>query len=151
MICSKNLSFLYLRRDFCRESPSIGVKVKWCIYIAPFFPINVLKGTFQIISLPPPPNLNGPETYKGASGSPFKVVHVCWYSFYRTPEGWKTEWTLAGKKVTQIYNPRPGRESTWVPRIGRQRSYHCVSRRFQYKIWTQEGLCSIHVCLLARL
>ena len=25
-----------------------------------------------------------------------------------TPEGWKAVWTLAGKKVTQIFNPRPG-------------------------------------------
>ena len=26
-----------------------------------------------------------------------------------TPEGWKAEWTLAGKEVTQIFDPRPGR------------------------------------------
>ena len=26
-----------------------------------------------------------------------------------TSEGWKAEWTLAGKKVTQIFNPRRGR------------------------------------------
>ena len=26
-----------------------------------------------------------------------------------TPEGWKAERTSAGKKVTQIFNPRPGR------------------------------------------
>ena len=32
-----------------------------------------------------------------------------------TPGGWKAEWTLAGKKVTQIFNPRPGRESNWGP------------------------------------
>ena len=32
-----------------------------------------------------------------------------------TPEGWKAEWTLAGKKVIQIFNPRPGRESNWGP------------------------------------
>ena len=25
-----------------------------------------------------------------------------------TPEGWKAERTIAGKKVTQIFNPRPG-------------------------------------------
>ena len=32
-----------------------------------------------------------------------------------TPGGWKAEWTLAGKKVTQIFNPRPGRESNRGP------------------------------------
>ena len=32
-----------------------------------------------------------------------------------TPEGWKAEWTLGGKKVTQIFNPRPGRESNRGP------------------------------------
>ena len=32
-----------------------------------------------------------------------------------TPEGWKAEWTLAEKKVTQIFNPRPGRESNRGP------------------------------------
>ena len=39
---------------------------------------------------------------------------MCWYSV-PTPEGWKSECTLAGKKVTQIFNPRPGRESNWGP------------------------------------
>ena len=32
-----------------------------------------------------------------------------------TPGGWKAEWTLAGKKVAQIFNPRPGRESNRGP------------------------------------
>ena len=32
-----------------------------------------------------------------------------------TPEGWKADSTLAGKKVTQIFNPRPGRESNLGP------------------------------------
>ena len=31
-------------------------------------------------------------------------MFVCWYSFYRS---W-AEWTLAGKKATQIFNLRPG-------------------------------------------
>ena len=32
-----------------------------------------------------------------------------------TPGGWKAEWTLAGKKVTQIFNPRLGRGSNRGP------------------------------------
>ena len=28
-----------------------------------------------------------------------------------TPEGWKAEWTLAGKSVTQMFNHQPGRAS----------------------------------------
>ena len=32
-----------------------------------------------------------------------------------TSEGWKAEWTLARKKVTQIFNPRSGRGSNRAP------------------------------------
>ena len=32
-----------------------------------------------------------------------------------TPEGWKAECTLAGKKITQIFNHRPGRRSNRGP------------------------------------
>ena len=32
-----------------------------------------------------------------------------------TQEGWKAEWALAGKKVTQIFNPQPGQELNWEP------------------------------------
>ena len=32
-----------------------------------------------------------------------------------TPGGWKAEWTLAGKKVTKIFNHRPGRGSNRGP------------------------------------
>ena len=59
------------------------IKVKWCIYIAPF-PCNMLKGALQWSVYP-----SGPEAYIGASGSRFKSVHVCWYSFYRPREDGK--------------------------------------------------------------
>ena len=32
-----------------------------------------------------------------------------------TPEGWKAKWTLAVKKVIQIFNPRPGGGSNREP------------------------------------
>ena len=32
-----------------------------------------------------------------------------------TPEGWKAGRILAGKKVTQMFNPRPGQESNRGP------------------------------------
>ena len=32
-----------------------------------------------------------------------------------TLEGWKAEWTLAGKEVSQIFDPRPGRGSNLGP------------------------------------
>ena len=44
-----------------------------------------------------------------------------------TSEGWKAEWTLAGKKVAK-YSPlgRTG-NGTRDLRVGRQRSYHCAN------------------------
>ena len=42
-------------------------------------------------------------------------VHVCWYSFYRPRKDGKLSELLAGKKITQIFNPRPGRGSNRGP------------------------------------
>ena len=72
---------------------------KWFIYIVP------AQRRFTTISLSPANRKHIKAPLAAASKR----------SMYTDPEGWKAEWTLAGKKVTQIFNPRPSRESNWGP------------------------------------
>ena len=44
-----------------------------------------------------------------------------------TSEGWKAEWTLAGKKVTKYSSLGRTGNGTRDLRVGRQRSYHCAN------------------------
>ena len=82
-------------RSFLRGLWTKGnhVKKRWCIYTAPFS-YNMLKGALQW------------------SVYPQRSILVL---ILPSPEGWKAEWTLAGKKVTQLFNPWPGRESNRGP------------------------------------
>ena len=84
-------------------------KGKVVLYIAPFW-CNMLKGTLQW------------SVYRQQAGSIYRrkwqllQISPCMLVLILpTLEGWKAEWTLAGKKVTQIFNPRPGWESNWGP------------------------------------
>ena len=54
---------------------------------------------------------SGPEAYIGASGSRFKAVHACWYSFYRPRKDGKLS-ELSGKEGHPNIQPstRPGIE-----------------------------------------
>ena len=83
--------------------------VKWCIYIAPF-PCNMLKGALQWSVYPQRTGSIYRRLWQPLQISPCMLVLIL-----PTPGGWKAEWTLAGKKVTQIFNPRPGRESNREP------------------------------------
>ena len=85
------------------------VKVKWCIYIAPF-PCNMLKGALQRSVYPQRTGSIYRRLWQLLQIGPCMLVLIL-----PTPGGWKAEWTLAGKKVTQIFNPRPGRESNRGP------------------------------------
>ena len=92
-------------------------KVKWCIYTCITFS-TWRCSTRRLLPA------DQKHAHTGTSGSHIKVVHVCRYSlFLLTPEGWKAEQTLVGKKVTQIFNPWPGRRLNEDLRIGRQRFY----------------------------
>ena len=84
-------------------------KVKWCIYIAPF-PCNMLKGALQWSVYPQRTGSIYRRLWQPLQIGPCMLVLIL-----PTPGGWKAEWTLAGKKVTQIFNPRPGRESNRGP------------------------------------
>ena len=84
-------------------------KVKWCIYIAPF-PCNMLKGALQWSVYPQQTGSIYRCLWQPLQISPCMLVLIL-----PTPGGWKAEWTLAGKKVTQIFNPPPGRESNRGP------------------------------------
>ena len=84
-------------------------KVKWCIYIAPF-PCNMLKGALQWSVYPQWAGSIYRRLWQPLQIDPCMLVLIL-----LTPGGWKAEWTLAGKKVTQIFNPRPGRESNRGP------------------------------------
>ena len=44
-----------------------------------------------------------------------------------TSEGWKAEWTLAGKKVAKYSSLGRTGNGTRDLRVGRQRSYHCAN------------------------
>ena len=70
---------------------------------------------------------SGPKAHIGASGSRFNVVHVMLVLILPTSEGWKDEWTSAGKKVTQSSTPDEAGDWTWDLWVGRQRSYHCAN------------------------
>ena len=84
-------------------------KVKWCIYIAPF-PCNMLKGALQWSVYPQRTGSIYRRLWQPLQIGPCMLVLIL-----PTPGGWKAEWTLAGKKVTQIFNPPPGRESNRGP------------------------------------
>ena len=64
------------------------------MYIMPF-PCNILEVLYndQLTQG------SGPEAYTGASasGSRFKAIHVCWYSFYRPREDGKLSVNFSGK------------------------------------------------------
>ena len=75
-------------------------KVKWCIYIAPF-PCNMLKGALQWSVYPQRTGSIYRRLWQPLQIGPCMLVLIL-----PTPGGWKAEWTLAGKKVTQIFNPR---------------------------------------------
>ena len=49
------------------------------VHLYSAFSMKHAQRRFTMISLPP----GGPKAYIGASGSRFKAIHVCWYSFYR--------------------------------------------------------------------
>ena len=87
----------------------LRVKVKWCIYIAPFS-CNMLKGALQWSVYPQRNRSIYRRKWQPLQISPCMLVLIL-----LTPEGWKAEGPLAGKKVTQIFNPRPGQESNWGP------------------------------------
>ena len=87
----------------------IKSKVKWCIYIAPF-PCNMLKGALQWSVYP-----QRTESIYRCLWQPLQIGPYMLVLILPTLGGWKAEWTLAGKKVTQIFNPRPGRESNRGP------------------------------------
>ena len=76
---------------------------RWCIYIAPFS-CNMLKGALQW------------SVYPQRTGSiyrckwqPFQISPcILWLVLILpTPEGWKAEWTLAGKKITSLLAGSP--------------------------------------------
>ena len=83
--------------------------MKWCIYIA-LFPCNMLKGASHWSVYPQRTGSIYRRPWQPLQSSPCMLVLIL-----PTPGEWKAEWTLAGKKVTQIFNPRPGWESNWVP------------------------------------
>ena len=85
------------------------IKVKWCIYIVPF-PCNMLKDALQWSVYPQRTGSIYRRLWQPLQIGPGMLVLIL-----PTPGGWKAEWTLAGKKVTQIFNPRPGRESNREP------------------------------------
>ena len=87
-------------------------------FILRFFPYEYAQRRTTMITEFTP---SGPKAHIGASGSRFNAVHVCWYLLLWTSKRWKTE--LAGKKATQIFNPRgrglnpgpPGWEAEIIP------------------------------------
>ena len=49
-----------------------------------------------------------------------------------TSEGWKAEWTTAGKKVAKYSSLGRTGNGTRDLRVGRQRSYHCANPSAEY-------------------
>ena len=62
----------------------VVVKVKWCIYTAPF-PYECSKALYNDQFTP-----SGPEAYIGASGSHFKAVHLQWNPGIMNPDKTKS-------------------------------------------------------------
>ena len=86
--------------------------------------MKMLKGSLQWSVYP-----SGPEAYI-QSGQCMLVLIL------PTPEGWKAEWTLAGKKVAQIFNLDQAGDRTGDLRTGKQRSLPLrQSLRYQAKIF----------------
>ena len=79
-------------------------KVKWCIYIVPF-PCNMLKSALQWSVYP-----QQTRSIYRCLWQPLQIGPCILVLILPTPEGWEAKLTLAGKKVTQIFNPRPGQE-----------------------------------------
>ena len=71
----------------------------------------MLKGTLQWSVYPQRTGSIYRPLWQLIQSSPCMLVLIL-----PTPGGWKAEWPLAGKKVTQIFNPRQGRESNWGPK-----------------------------------
>ena len=86
-------------------------KVKWCIYIVPFS-CNMLRGALQWSVYPQRTGSVYRHKWQPLQISPCMLVLIL-----LTPEWWKAECTLAGKKVTQMFNPRPSWGSNWGPQV----------------------------------
>ena len=97
---------------------SLLQKVKWCIYKAPF-PCNMLKGALQWSVYPQQTGSIHRCKRRLLQISPCMLVLIL-----PTPEGWKAEWTLTGKKVThsKYSTLDQAGNRTGDLRIGRQRS-----------------------------
>ena len=109
------------------------VKVKWCIYIAPLS--QRLKGALQW------------SIYPQRTGSIYRrklqplLSSLCMLVLILpTSEGWKAEWTLAGKKVAKYSGLGRTGNGTRDLRVGRQRSYHCTNPSALVKIQDFNGV-----------
>ena len=94
--------------------------VKWWIYIVHFH-MNMCSKALTMISLPP---ADQKHNYIGASGSHFKAVHLCYYSFYRPWKDGKLSELLRQKRFPKYSTLDQAGDWTGDLRIGRQRSYH---------------------------
>ena len=99
---------------------SLVSKVKWCIYIAPFH--KRLKGALQWSIYPQRTGSIYRRKWQPLLSSPCMLVLIL-----PTSEGWKAEWTLAGKKVAKYSTLGRTGIRTRDLRVGRQGSYHCAT------------------------
>ena len=79
-------------------------RVKCWIYIGPFS-CGYAQRSFTMIGLSP-----ADRKHIYIQSGQCKLVLIL-----PTPEAWKSQCTIAGNKVTQIFNLRPGRRSNWGP------------------------------------
>ena len=82
--------------------------------------------------------------------SPYMLVLIL-----STSEGWKAEWTLAGKKVAKYSSLGRTGNGTRDLRVGRQRSYHCANPLLQMiRIYLEQNVLFLKglnwVCLFSR-
>ena len=111
-VCGKTLD--------CQQK-LIRVKVKCCIYIAPFSyeyaPCSKAHNSDQFTP-------SGPKAHIGASGSRF---NVCWYSFYRPRKDGKLSELQREWRSHRNSTLDEAGDWTWGLRVGRQRCYHCAN------------------------
>ena len=94
--------------------------MKWCIYIAPLS--QSLKGALQWSIYPQRTGSIYRRKLQPLLSSPCMLVLIL-----PTSEGWKAEWTLAGKKFAKYSTLGRTVNGTQDLRVQRQRSYHCAS------------------------